>query len=1296
MTIINNAIEEAQPNDDARQQIISSILPSPPTLPTAPPDLGSAPPSPDALLNSVDDVPSILPESVDFTEAGQLSNPTIPESAVTEGFEQVEALPTSNSNIQIPEVNPYQEGNQLYDGIPTQFDLGSPMNLPEVAAPNVAAESFPHLENALRGGLDSTQNPFRDRSSRYGALGTFAYNLVDTLFGLEENEAVGLFGNNFGDFGNGALGRFFYGLGLLPNTAMGAAADLGRSVGARVDTTQRGNATTLDRIADALTPIPIVGAFAAGIPRSRQYVEGVREFYRLTEDGTHMPYVARALQGRDLSFSSWQVNESGAFNPFGVLGDIRETPTDQLPARFVLGLVLDIVTDPITGPVNDALANARRAVTASTDTTRALVRTRATEFDIPLTPVPPPSGLTVLRSTPPTLGIPTNSVTNRFDGNNFTSLDLGEATIEPRVRGTSGVPQLPASRASSAPALPPPVDVPAAIQLSPPSPLARIDNIRIPSTETMAQSIVPVTPNPAVNRDYFLPQLPYERMPTRFLTGETTIEPSTPDVNAQVINALVGNVVPRGFSFSDTDRIVFALRGNNTSAMTLYNPPTRMRQVIDPVEADLPESVAIQIADDVRFAPIDTAAREMQELFESVSRMGDNVDSQVDESIPFDTQLDEALAEGEAQINDLLARMPEDWIEERAILQSDDARFSELDPDIQEFIDELDYIVETTATRLARSFVDDGDVSISTVDEFLERLDPVVAEELAPRLRQELNTINVQGQRVTDALPEGVIDVPASVVPDVPESTIDVPTRTTDEVPFVNRSADEIEWDNTRQSRMDGSRGKIFTSADNRSITKVLFNHLDADSIQRVISNNLNVQRRLQDTDITPRMTEYGNRHITYDYIQSESLTKLISDAVDNPEAMERLRSLYPQIGETTRLLDNYRVRHNDFSPNNILVTADNQIKIIDFDDSFTSPLTDDIVDFNNFDIRGIAVDNDFIIRNKSTIADIERDIRDAARIAPVNDEALSAVSKQRFLSTLEPGMRSYASSQLNRIRTVNLETIQRYLNTGEVTPELLLTIRNQPRIHGNVKVNPTDENFVSFLQNIPVGESRTLDELSQVLSSTKPLDDIPEDVFERVFDSDVLQFDIASQNARQLNDAIAVFLPDTQIKRLSDVLFTEVDTPAARDSASQHLMRNVIQPDVYDSEARLAVFRVMEDRFISNRSQPSNEYLDTLAEYITIRNQLVDSLEQNSQISSQYAAVQGSKNPDVHILSELEEALLRSNEVIDDLVEQTDTLEVRLERRAADDNQYAREEWLEIESRRDETLGNGYRGGCL
>ena len=200
--------------------------------------------------------------------------------------------------------------------------------------------------------------------------------ILGRVFGWEEVDPnapqIGLLGNNFGDFnlelpGIGARvgpSRLLYMLGLLPNVGMGAAADISRDLGSRFTSSSfpellRGVRTLdIDLINEAnrglrediLLNVPGSRFFAPELFQERERQR--QEFYDITEDGNHMPYVVRALSGQDLAFTNFRDDIDGDFNPFGILGNYedfgREGRWRELP-RVLLGMTLDVVLDPVTG-----------------------------------------------------------------------------------------------------------------------------------------------------------------------------------------------------------------------------------------------------------------------------------------------------------------------------------------------------------------------------------------------------------------------------------------------------------------------------------------------------------------------------------------------------------------------------------------------------------------------------------------------------------------------------------------------------------------------------------------------------------------------------------------------------------------------------------------------------------------------------------------------------------------------------------------------------------------------------------
>lgn len=276
---------------------------------------------------------------------------------------------------------------ELSNFVPQQLYDGTSLNQLRRARRHIMPE--PQLNT-----VEQTLTPFQDgeRQQITGERETgFARfrSILGNVFGFSEvDESApvrGIFGNNFGDFnfelpGIGARtgpSRLLYMLGLLPNVGQGIGADLGRRAASNFE--RSGFSSLLNGIRnfdvgeineanrqfrnELITNIPGSRFFAQNLHEERE--RQVEEFYNLTEDGNHMPYIIRALSGQDLAFTNFSNDVDGSFNPFGVLGNYESFGDNgrlaELP-RVLLGMTLDVALDPFTGIFNDNIDDITRAV----------------------------------------------------------------------------------------------------------------------------------------------------------------------------------------------------------------------------------------------------------------------------------------------------------------------------------------------------------------------------------------------------------------------------------------------------------------------------------------------------------------------------------------------------------------------------------------------------------------------------------------------------------------------------------------------------------------------------------------------------------------------------------------------------------------------------------------------------------------------------------------------------------------------------------------------------------------------
>lgn len=414
------------------------------------------------VANQSIDIPQVTPPPVDSSSQQELTAPV--DFSANENIDYTESVdvPTPNLRSGLPEVDsqPLPEftstpiSEQLYFG-PSRQQLvqAGTFVLPQ-ARPNVAGQ---FLQNARLADRNYLFDSRRNRVSSF--LERVVGGFYDYALGRNPGEPRGLFGNNFGDFGAGGLGRLFYTLGLLPNVALGTGADIGRETGARLEALNldgllRAGGNWLRnpfdpnnrlQLAEALGSVRYRDLAAQGnvlnpalaplaqFLESPSFRQSRAEFYDLTEDGEYLPYFVRALRGDDLSAATFQRQLDNDFNPYGVLGDAEDFERSLQPRRgesanravlrtwanyaprFLGGLAFDIVSDPFTGPANDIA--------------RWLTRSRVAEVVI-TPPVTPQRMLPAAPDTPPSPMLPGRP--QRLLPGEGTTVDVGRATIEYR------------------------------------------------------------------------------------------------------------------------------------------------------------------------------------------------------------------------------------------------------------------------------------------------------------------------------------------------------------------------------------------------------------------------------------------------------------------------------------------------------------------------------------------------------------------------------------------------------------------------------------------------------------------------------------------------------------------------------------------------------------------------------------------------------------------------------------------------------------------------------------------------
>lgn len=336
-------------------------------------------------------VPDILEQSpqIQVPEVTELVEDGVSTSATPSTI-----LPNDSAPNLPTDFNQTLQSLQLYNGLSrNQLLRNRRFIMPQTQMNEVESLLTPMVDGE---GIDIPDRRSRFRRFLDGTVGAF----WDYWWGeVDPNDPqIGLFGNNFGDFnielpGIGArrgFSRLLYGLGLLPNVGQGIGADIGRRAAARVDAL--GLTDLLSTGGDILKGIFVPGELGSGldaltrIPDALQSVQTddvlrapiaqffpelfseetrvrEQEFFRLTEDGEYMPYLARALSGQDLAFANFQIDAEGRFNPFGILGDIEDFGEDgrmsELP-RLLLGMAADVALDPFTGIFNDNIDDIAR------------------------------------------------------------------------------------------------------------------------------------------------------------------------------------------------------------------------------------------------------------------------------------------------------------------------------------------------------------------------------------------------------------------------------------------------------------------------------------------------------------------------------------------------------------------------------------------------------------------------------------------------------------------------------------------------------------------------------------------------------------------------------------------------------------------------------------------------------------------------------------------------------------------------------------------------------------------------
>lgn len=407
-------------------------------------------------------IPQVSPPPVEASSQQELTAPV--DFSTNENIDYTESVdvPTPNLRSGLPEVSSQSLPEFTSTPISEQLYFG-PSRQQLVRAGTFA---LPRIRTNTANQL--LQNPrLADRNylfdSRRNRVSSFLERVVggfyDYALGRNPGEPRGLFGNNFGDFGSGGLGRLFYTLGLLPNVSLGAGADIGREVGARLealnlDDLLRAGGNWLrnpfdpnnrQQLNEALGSVRYrdlaaqANVFNPALAPLAQFLESPNfrqrraEFYELTEDGEYLPYFVRALRGDDLSGATFQRQLDNDFNPYGVLGDAEEFERSLTPRpgesanravlrtwanyapRFLAGLAFDIVSDPFTGPANDIA--------------RWLTRSRVAEV-IVTPPTTPQRMLPAAPDTPPSPMLPGQP--QRLLPGEGTTIDIGQATIEYR------------------------------------------------------------------------------------------------------------------------------------------------------------------------------------------------------------------------------------------------------------------------------------------------------------------------------------------------------------------------------------------------------------------------------------------------------------------------------------------------------------------------------------------------------------------------------------------------------------------------------------------------------------------------------------------------------------------------------------------------------------------------------------------------------------------------------------------------------------------------------------------------
>lgn len=437
---------------------LSRYRPNPGSIPQMSPNPdyvpeGSMSPNPDYVPPEQQNIPNeVNPNAtVDPNLAELGDNPIIPpvpgESPVAQpqvedvlGFNQVTQPNLNPPDMTVPEMRARQQADMdVPFFVPPQFDPNSLLStadtlyggnirqyqdeitrriLPDIQPDNTIAERFlprrtiqPRRSRVERGlsWLGRILNPSETRGN----------NLVDRGISLLLNGLnpfspffnAQMRGDDFGEYGTGALGLLFYGLDFIPNTFRGALLDLLANGTAVVQTAR-------DR-----------GGINIANPEWRRAFGELRNLYDAVPDGDqYESYLTRALLGDDLSPFNFQESLDGTINPLGVLGEsssdfyaevdaysqamdvvqsmapdstnwfqrLMLSPTVRMMPRATGAFLLDVATDPLAGPIVDGIrAVGRRFINRGVQTTpppRGLLPPAAERgLPVPDPPTTPPA-----------------------------------------------------------------------------------------------------------------------------------------------------------------------------------------------------------------------------------------------------------------------------------------------------------------------------------------------------------------------------------------------------------------------------------------------------------------------------------------------------------------------------------------------------------------------------------------------------------------------------------------------------------------------------------------------------------------------------------------------------------------------------------------------------------------------------------------------------------------------------------------------------------------------------------------